>query len=519
VSFPQVASKKGPRLDNVLKKWWGKLLIPSLSDFFFVAMTLWMFASGQGWSQLLMDGDTGWHIRTGEYILDHHSVPTTDLFSFSRAGQPWFAWEWLADVIFGALFRQMGLKGVVLLSGLMISLTATILLRHMLWRKANLFISVAITLFCASAASIHYHARPHLFTLLFLVITMWLLDRDRARPDHAVWLLIPLMVLWTNLHGGFLVLIAITGLLAGGSVLEALLFESHKWREAKRYSILLIGCSVATLLNPYGLGLHKHLVEYLRSNWIRDMVEEFHSPDFHSESMLYFEILLFLSLVIATIFVQRRRVVEVLWLGYFAHTALASVRHVTIFVLVAGPLVAIEVSGWWAQWSSGQSKKSVAGILSQLAEELSSGFRWASIWPAGLALALVLIGSPIKWPTDFADERFPVKIVSTYKEQLQSGRVFTSDQWGDYLIFRFYPRQKVYIDGRSDFYGQDLGKDYLALLQGQYNWSSILKRNSFEVVLAPISWPLCSLLKREPDWKVLADDGKTILFKRQSSRP
>jgi hypothetical protein len=110
-------------------------------------------------------------------------------------------------------------------------------------------------------------------------------------------------------------------------------------------------------------------------------------------------------------------------------------------------------------------------------------------------------------------------MVSTYREQIQSGRVFTSDQWGDYLIFRFYPKQKVYIDGRSDFYGQELGKEYLAVLQGQYNWGSILKRNSFDVVLAPISWPLCSLLKREPDWKVLADDGKTILFKRQDSRP
>jgi hypothetical protein len=517
VSEATVTRKPAANLNKVLKTWWGKFLIPSLSDFFLVAMTLWMFSSGTGWNQLLMDGDTGWHIRTGEYILDHHSVPTADLFSFSKASEPWFAWEWLADVIYGWLFRSMGLKGVVLLSGLMISVTATIILRHMLWRKANLFVSLALTLFSASAASIHYHARPHLFSLLFLVITMWVLDRDRDNPTRSVWLLIPLTALWTNLHGGFLLMIAITGLLAGGTALEAFLFERRQWTSTIRYSVLLAGCTLATVLNPFGIGLHKHVIEYLRSNWIKDMVEEFHSPDFHSESMLYFEILLFLGFAVAITFLRRRRIVEALWIGYFAHTALTSVRHVTIFVLLAGPLVAIETTKWWLEWSKDQPRKSLAGILNQLAEEMGVGFRWVSVWPAVLAVGLILIGHPIKWPTDFSNERFPIKIVSAHQDQIASSRVLTSDQWGDYLIFKFYPRNKVYIDGRSDFYGETLGKEYIAVLQGQHNWRSILDKYSFTWVLAPISWPLCSLLKQTHDWQVVADDGKAILFQRKTN--
>lgn len=464
-----------------------------------------------------MDGDTGWHIRTGEYILDRHSVPAADLFSFSKAGQPWFAWEWLSDVIYGFLFRGIGLKGVVLLSGLTISLTAAILLRYMLWRKANLFISLTVTLFCASAASIHFHARPHLFTLLLLVVSMWTLDRDRANHGRVVWLLIPLTTLWTNLHGGFLAMIALTGLLAGGSAVEAFLFERLKWADARRYSILWAGCSMATLLNPYGIGLHKHLLEYLKSDWIRDMVQEFHSPDFHSESMLYFEILLFLSVAAATAFVRRRHVVEALWLGYFAHMALASARHVTLFVLIAGPLVASELSRWWAEWSGGQPRKSMTGIVNQLAEDLSGGFQWASIWPLALALSLAAIGNPIHWPADFPASQFPIEIVSANQNRIQASRVLTSDQWGDYLIFRFYPKQKVFIDGRSDFYGKDIGKEYLAVLQGQYSWEKILNKYSFDLVLAPVSWPLCSLLKKKDEWRVLADDGKAILFQRETA--
>jgi len=105
------------------------LLIPSLSDCLFLAILLWVFAAGSGWSVLLADGDTGWHIRTGEYILDTRSVPVLDLFSFSKAGQPWFAWEWLSDVIFALLYRAWGLKGVVAFTGLVLSFSSALLYR------------------------------------------------------------------------------------------------------------------------------------------------------------------------------------------------------------------------------------------------------------------------------------------------------------------------------------------------------------------------------------------------------
>ena len=514
---PALATEKAvSNSTSMLQTWWGKLFIPSLSDCFFLAILVCMFFSGEGRSQLLLDGDTGWHIRIGEYILDHHVVPTTDLFSFSKAGEPWFAWEWLADVIYGSLFRSMGLKGVVVLSGLMIALIATIILRHMLWRNANLFLSVAVTLFCTAAAAIHYHARPHLFTLLFLVITMWMLDRDRSSPSWHVWLLIPLTALWTNLHGGFLLIIAIIGLLAIGTVAETFLLENRRWSSAFRYPALLVGCGLATIVNPYGIGLHQHALEYLRSTWIKDMVEEFHSPNFHSESMLYFEILLFLGFAAAACFLRLRQIVEPLWIVYFAHAALESARHVTIYVFLAGPIVAIEATKWWMEWSKNRSRKSLPGILNQLSEEMRFGFRWASIWPA-LAVSLIFIGTPIQWPTDFPDERFPVKIVSAHREEFATARVFTSDQWGDYLIFQLFPATKVFMDGRSDFYGEALGKEYLAVLQGQYNWNAILRKYRFSMVLAPVSWPLCSLLKQTSDWKVIADDGKAILFLRKDA--
>src|ERR1700687_3159388 len=105
-------------MESMLASRWARLLIPSLSDLFFIALLFWLFmSSAAGWASLLTGGDVGWHIRTGEYILDHHALRRHDLYSFSKPDAPWFAWEWLADVLDGGLHRIAGLKGVVLMSG------------------------------------------------------------------------------------------------------------------------------------------------------------------------------------------------------------------------------------------------------------------------------------------------------------------------------------------------------------------------------------------------------------------
>ena len=159
-----------------------RVLVPSLSDCLFLAILLWVFVLGSGWSVLLADGDTGWHIRTGEYILDTRSVPANDLFSFSKAGQPWFAWEWGSDVLFAALHRAWGLKGVVVFSGLLLSFSATLLFRYMVWLEANLLAALLATLLAAGASTVHYLARPHVFSILFYTVALGILVPPATTP-------------------------------------------------------------------------------------------------------------------------------------------------------------------------------------------------------------------------------------------------------------------------------------------------------------------------------------------------
>src|SRR5271154_1014242 len=97
--------------------------LPSLADLAFVMPVIYIFVKLSGARTLLGDGDTGWHVRTGEWILAHHQVPYKDFFSFSRPGAPWFAWEWLWDVLFALLHDRWGLAAVVLASIVVICFT------------------------------------------------------------------------------------------------------------------------------------------------------------------------------------------------------------------------------------------------------------------------------------------------------------------------------------------------------------------------------------------------------------
>src|SRR6185295_17615975 len=145
-------------------------LFPSLTDVVFCTTLLLLFLMAEAATSLLKDSDTGWHIRTGEWILQHHAVPQRDLFSFSKPGEPWFAWEWGSDVVFALVHRYAGLAGVALLAGVVIALLYALLYRLMIRQGVNLVVALPLVLLASYAGSIHWLARPHMFSWLFGVI-------------------------------------------------------------------------------------------------------------------------------------------------------------------------------------------------------------------------------------------------------------------------------------------------------------------------------------------------------------
>jgi hypothetical protein len=524
---PRTAAGPAPKVsaDSLLTHWWGRAAVPSLSDLLFAALIVWLFMStgAHGWQSLLADADVGWHIRTGEYILRHHAVPHHDLYSFSKPGAPWYAWEWLTDVIDAALFHWAGLKGVVLLAGVTIASFAALLMRRVVDAGAQLFIALLVVLLSVGAASMHFLARPHVFTLLLLSVSMAILERDRRSGQNSrrIWWLVPITLLWTNLHGGFLILIALLGLAAAGAVVEAWIGRAQlgrfDWAPALRWGKLTAACAAVSLINPYGWGLHVHVVEYLRSDWIRTVVQEFQSPSFRGESMLQFEVLLFAGLIAAGARFRRGQVIDGLWVLFLGYLALSSVRHVPVFVAVLAPLIASEATTWWRAASAGAAKNSALGILDQIGRDLVPGFQRNSLWGVAAVAALIVTGAPIPWPADFPAEVFPTAIVHAHEQQILRARVLTTDQWADYLIY-LHPEQKVFVDGRSDFYGPEIGNRFLHLMAGAPGWQQVIEEYKFNLALIPTDSALAQLLRTRPDWSVSADDGKRILLVRGQTR-
>ncbi|MDQ6705565.1 MAG: hypothetical protein M3Z85_06335 [Acidobacteriota bacterium] len=149
---------------------WIVRFMPSLTDVAFLMPIFFLFFKLDGATSMLGDGDTGWHIRTGEWIIRNGRVPHADIFSFTKPGQPWFAWEWLWDVAFAGIHKHGGMAAVVLINILLISFTFALLFRLVRRNCSNDWIAIAATLLAAMGSSIHWLARPHLVTLLFVVI-------------------------------------------------------------------------------------------------------------------------------------------------------------------------------------------------------------------------------------------------------------------------------------------------------------------------------------------------------------
>jgi hypothetical protein len=512
-------------------------LLPSFSDFAFVMPMAFLFGRMNGTQTLLGDCDTGWHIRTGEWIAANHAVPRSDIFSYSRAGNPWFAWEWLSDLLFGWLNGHGGLRAVVLFSVLLLSVTFLLLFR-LVRVRSNTLVAILITILAAAASGIHWLARPHLFTLLFLVLFYAALER--VKRGHTRLGRIPYLailpfatVLWTNLHGGFFVGVLMIAAYGAGEALALILSQKTSagrsipagtmvaggWGKAGRYFLSAIGCLAASLINPYTYRLHVYLTAYLHTSW--QHVMEYLSPDFHHPLAIYFESLLILAAAAAYWNLSKGRFTEPLLIAMWGHAALLAQRNIPIFAIVAAVPVAASVQEWLdvlpglnvAGWLRSAARNFNDFVARTGETEQVGRFHLFSL-AACLLLAAVLWAPnpPKKFRAEFDPNRYPAGALATLRRD-PSARIFTDDEWGDYLIWSLYPAHRVFADGRADFYGEQFMGEMLDVLNVKYNWENTLARFGVDTVLLPVKAPLAGALKESGRWRVVFDDGVALVFR------
>lgn len=509
--------------------------VPSLSDLAFLIPILALFwcTTGVGW--LLTDSDTGWHIRTGEWILRNGRVPAVDIFSFTRPGSPWFAWEWLSDVVMAAVHDVAGLRGIVLLSLILLALTSTCIYRNAVAESGHRLIAIVLTALGMAASTIHWLARPHLVTPLLAAIFVGVLIRaERTGKTHLLLVLPPLTILWVNLHGGFFVGIVLLLTYALGSVVQDFIQENRvRVRgRARNYALTAMACLAASLINPYGYRLHIHVAQYLGTSFYVQRISEFQSTDFHSFSAAYFETLLTLAIAAAFWHLASGRLIQVMVLLSWTHLALFSVRNIPIFAVVAAPGIASAFREWLEYARSSSSLKWLRRF-SSCVSELESGLRLIAsrnkrdrlhsipcLAVLTLGALLAYLGHLKALHAEFDPNRFPVMAASALPQQAapNSVRLYASWQWGGYLIYRLWPSLKVFDDGRTDFYGPVFVQDGLDVWDAKSNWSTILAQYHVNAALLPVDSALATVIRERPDWIPVYQDSVAVLFERTDGR-
>jgi hypothetical protein len=524
-----------------------RFLVPSVRDIIFIFL-FWSLLAGPLSNRPLADADIGWHIRTGELILATHSLPRTDPFSSTMQGQPWFAWEWLYDVLLGILDRACGLNGVVWLCALLVAAVFALLFSQLVRHGTGLPLAVVLMLLAEAASTIHLYARPHIVSWLFSLLWFVALERwenwecctDLSLPCWIPWFFPISMSLWVNLHGGWLFGMALLGIYTFTAFVETL--RAHDafaavriGRRARSMAEIWIVSAATTLFNPFGWRLHAHMYRYLTDTYLMNRIDEFRSPNFHGWAERSFAIILMLVVIAFATHRRKLQLSHLLVVLLAVYAGFYSSRNLPVssmlLVLVAGPILwerftsLADRPGAWEWLRKGAQRTAMFSERMGKQELDLRGHIW-SVIAVTLAFAICLhggrLGSRPLIHAQFDPRKLPVAAVTFLQNesggdhQPPAAPVFSTDAWGGYLIYRMYPERRVVIDDRHDLYGSGRIQQYLILTQAEPGWQGVLKEWQIHTVLLPADSTLASLLREVPqDWRVTYEDKVALVFKKR----
>jgi hypothetical protein len=465
----------------------------------------------------LKDPGVGWHLRTGHLMLEAGTLPRTDPFSYTAEGHPWIDYYWGFQLLSAAFERLGGLPLVATIWMLVYACVPFVLYRNAICAGASPLAALLVLPVAHTVLLSHAIARPHVVTYLFFVVLVGrLADVEAGRRDARALRWLPLLALvWANVHGGFIAGLGAVATVALASGLGPLVEEgAPSWRRARPFTLLLVAMGLATLVNPYGPELHAQALAHV-SQASTGRFAEFRSPDFRNggASVGCFEALVLATVLLGAIGRLRPTWGGIALLVATLHMALTSARDMNLFVLVATPLVA-------------------AGATRLLAERRPHlHARWQAIgteqdaapaWRLHLALvsaaclALALAGrSPFPTTLDGLQlSHGAARFLEANTDRF--ARSFNTDGIGGALIYRFWPRLRVFVDDRTPVYGEAFMQEYFHVFDARAGWQAILDRRGVTGAIVATGTPIASVLRTSPRWAVEYEDAQTLVCSRRT---
>jgi hypothetical protein len=450
----------------------------------------------------VVDPDIWWHLKTGEHIATHREVPHTDPFSYTRAGQPWIAHEWLSELAIFAIYRTAGWGGLIVIFAAVVSFSFFLLLLRC---AADPYTSGILTLLGAWATAPLWGVRPQMLSLL--LTSVWLLILERSeRNRNVIWWTLPLMVLWVNLHAGFGLGIALLALFLLGALIECMNVgpehgKTSTLRVRTLATVLLLNLLIVPW-NPNGFKMYSYPLQTLRSAAMRNYIVEWASPNFHHADYYLLLLLLLAAFAVLAWSRARMRAGKIVLLLVSTFAALSSIRMIPFFVLIVVPIIA----------SALKSNPNVGGHVSPRRHLRAAPFVNAVILFLLTGFVGLHFAQVIRLQALAEAQRFPTRAVAFLNAYPGANPIFNNYDWGGYLIWKLYPRVSVFIDGRSDLYGEHLFHQFADTYQFTGDWQSTLDQWRVFTVIVPSDSPLAAGLSSASGWSIIYRDSQALIF-------
>ncbi|MBR1128550.1 hypothetical protein [Bradyrhizobium iriomotense] len=453
---------------------------------------------------LLQDSDSFWQIKIGQWILDHHALPYTDFYSFTRPGAPWVSTSWLSQVAFALSYTQWGWAGPVILTAVAVALSAATLVylldTHLEMPRSVLFAMLAVVL------SLHHIlARPHMLALPVMIAWVGMLMAAADRKGTPSWHWLPLMSLWANLHGGFVLGLALIGPM---SFVALWGLESGKQvRLLLRWFLFGVAALAASCVTPYGWRTLLGATNILNLGELLTVISEWSPASFASFTAFEGALLGLIAIgLYRGLTLSPPRILLILLLTWMA---LSHVRSIEAFAFLV-PLVLAKPLG---------EKSSLQPA------DAHTGESWPARYVTAAGALMIVAASWTSTAIFMSHHRFKFTMDQTpvaatdLLEKRGAKRIFNAYGFGGYLIARDIP---VFVDGRAELYGEKFVMDFFKATEGKKPelLPRLLDEYKIDATLLAADAPGPQILDHLKGWKrIYADDIAVIHVRDDATAP
>ena len=457
----------------------------------------------------LADPDIWWHMRTGEWIVQHHQIPRFDPFSATSMGRPWVDYSWIFDLASYWLIAHFDLISIIWFENLMRLAVAVALFSLLRSLMPGFWKAVALTGVAMLAMSWVFPPRPGAISVFFFVLELYLILSAKRRSDtRRLWLLPVLFAVWANLHVEFVTGLFLLGVLCLEPFAQRFLGTEHGPKPVlddhhRQLWFAFFASLLAVMVNPYGPKLLLTVFQYARDTKIYDVIIEFQAMHFRT----YNDWATLALLMLGCFALGRIRPFRPAWGVLMAWAAWMSFRSLREVWLVAILSVVVVAS------SQGEENQGEEERATEKSIRIEPSMRVA----VGAAVIVVLLTGATVWPVSSqrllrqVAATYPVAAVNFIHQNHLQGPILNELSWGGFLIYAA-PEMPVSMDGRTNVHTQDEILRAMPLWDGEPGWQNRPELQHANLVITSHVWPLSVLLRSDPRFRLAYEDDTAVLF-------